>query len=228
MTRSGDESMPELEATIEAAIDELDRSASEAKLHEDPLRLPLAALASFLRAQRRLYLNATVTLAAQIASVQQPISAAEISRLNAAAARHAAGELPRAVDRLVIQRFVWMAAIMVGIGVAAGISLYELGRRVGHGEQAIETGHTVDALATAASSHGGTAAAEQWLSLMRDNDITRSPRTCFKQENRAACAIVLWMETPPPPAGGQEPDATGSARKTTTPAGRSTERNGRR
>jgi hypothetical protein len=223
MTGQRSDPAPELEATIEAAIAELDRSVTEAKLHDDPLRLPLTALASFLRAQRRLYLDATVTLAAQIEAVQQPIRAADIARLNAAAARHAAGEMPRAVDRLVIQRFSWMALVGVGIAVAGGIGLYALGWSNGHGERVSEVQHVVEGLAAAAISHGGTGAAEQWLTLMRDNDITRSPRTCFTQESRAACSIALWMETPPlPPAMAiQQPrsHATGQAQTTTAHAG---------
>jgi hypothetical protein len=219
---------PELEATIEAAIDELDRSVTEAKLQDDPLRLPLAALASFLRAQRQLYVDATVMLAAQIEAVQQPISAADIARLNAAAARHAARQIPRALDRLVIQRFSWMVLVAVGIAITGGIGLYELSWRNGHAERVSEVQHTVDALANAAISHGGSGAAEQWLALMQNNDIIRSPRSCFTQEGRAACSIVLWTETPPsPPAMATQqspPDATDHAKATTERAGRLADR----
>jgi hypothetical protein len=46
---------PELDLTIDAALSELDQSETEAKLHNDPLRLPWMALASFLRAQKQLH-----------------------------------------------------------------------------------------------------------------------------------------------------------------------------
>jgi hypothetical protein len=53
---------PELDQTIDAALAELDQSITEAKLHNDPLRLPLMALASFLRAQRQLHTNVVDTI----------------------------------------------------------------------------------------------------------------------------------------------------------------------
>jgi hypothetical protein len=53
---------PELDQTIDAALAELDQSITEAKLHNDPLRLPLMALASFLRMQRQLHASVVETI----------------------------------------------------------------------------------------------------------------------------------------------------------------------
>jgi hypothetical protein len=86
------------------------------------------------------------------------------------------------------------------VAVVGGIGLYELGRSTGRGERVAELRRVVDGLAAASVSHGGPEAAERWLALMRNNDITRATRNCFVQEGRTACSIALWMETSPSPS----------------------------
>jgi hypothetical protein len=66
-------SAPDVEADIELALSELDRSVLEAKIHDDPLRLPLSALASFLRAQRGLYADSVVSMQRSIEAARQPV-----------------------------------------------------------------------------------------------------------------------------------------------------------
>lgn len=63
----------DVEADIELALSELDRSVLEARIHDDPLRLPLSALASFLRAQRGLYADSVVTMQRSIETARQPV-----------------------------------------------------------------------------------------------------------------------------------------------------------
>jgi hypothetical protein len=62
-----------VEADIELALSELDRSVLEARIHDDPLRLPLSALASFLRAQRGLYADSVVSMQRSIEAARQPV-----------------------------------------------------------------------------------------------------------------------------------------------------------
>jgi hypothetical protein len=71
---------PDVEADIETALTELDRSVLEARIHDDPLRLPLSALASFLRAQRGLYVDSVVTMQRSIEAARQPVRDDDLRR----------------------------------------------------------------------------------------------------------------------------------------------------
>jgi hypothetical protein len=120
-------SASDLEATIDAAVADLDRSIMEAKLNEDPLRFALQAQSSFLRAIQRLYADATLTIGGQIAAAKQPPVVIDMARLSRAAADRAVYELPGAVDRLVLRRsrhLMLMAAagavLFLVLGVAGG------------------------------------------------------------------------------------------------------------
>jgi hypothetical protein len=108
-----------LEATIDAAVTDLDRSIMEAKLNEDPLRFALQAQASFLRAIQRLYAEATITIGDQIAAAKQPPVVVNMAELSRAAADRVVYELPGAVDRLVLQR-----SRRLMLMVAAGAMLF--------------------------------------------------------------------------------------------------------
>ena len=105
---------PELDGTIQEAIAELDRSIMEAKLTDDPLRLPLSALASFLRAQQRLYVDATLTVGQQIEAAKRPIAEEDIRRITQAAASGASQHamyLARAAN--------WRTMVIAGLAVLA-------------------------------------------------------------------------------------------------------------
>jgi hypothetical protein len=120
-------SAPGLEATIDAAVADLDRSIMEAKLNEDPLRFALQAQSSFLRAVQRLYADAALTIGEQITAAKQPPVVIDVVKLSRAAADRVVYELPGAVDRLVLQRSRRLmltaaagAALCLVLGVAGG------------------------------------------------------------------------------------------------------------
>jgi hypothetical protein len=70
--------MTDLDASIDAALVHLDRAATEAALHDDPLQMPFTALASFLRAQRQLYADGAASLAQHLEQARQPVRDEEL------------------------------------------------------------------------------------------------------------------------------------------------------
>src|SRR4051812_227821 len=75
-----DSRMTELDVSIDAALVPLDRAATEAALHDDPLQLPFAALASFLRAQKALYVDGAASLAQHLEQARQPVRDEELQK----------------------------------------------------------------------------------------------------------------------------------------------------
>jgi hypothetical protein len=123
---------PELEATIEAAIAELDRSIMEAKLNDDPLRLPLSALAQFLRAQRRLYVDATLTLAEQIKESKRTFADDEINRV----ANRLVQQVNMQIQRTAMQRTIGGICVGALILFALCAGSYFYGQRAYEQQQA--------------------------------------------------------------------------------------------
>jgi hypothetical protein len=140
--------------------------------------------------------------------VEQMLETAEHIAGGAIAAK-TVKELPGAIDRQVVQRY-WlygMAAAAVAVlavagGIAGGIQLYNSGWADGHSSRVAEVEHAVDGLQTAATQHGPEGA-EDWLTLMRYNDIKHVDHHCFQQSDRTACVFALWAGPPPPPTEQQ-------------------------
>jgi hypothetical protein len=179
---------PGLDGTIQEAIAELEQSIMEAKLNDDPLRLPLSALASFLRAQQRLYVDATLTVGQQIEAAKQPISEEDIRRLTQAAtngAQRSTMELARAANwrTLLIAVLVWAGSLTIAVGSTWYIAQSSMMTAVAGIERRL-TGPE----------------AEQWLVLMQNNDLLASNKTCGPEDGRTACSIVLWTAPLPPPS----------------------------
>jgi hypothetical protein len=130
---------PELEQTIVSAVAELDRAILEARLNDDPLRLPLSALAAFLKAQQRLYVDGAQTLAAQFREGQKPLSDADLKEIKDSAARQFAVAANRQIVDL-IRAQNWKSVL-----VGAGMLVLALGAGFGtgywwHGSQQMVAG----------------------------------------------------------------------------------------
>lgn len=110
-------------------------------------------------------------------------------------AKVAASELPRAVERLVLQRFRVMVAAVAGMLVATLVVGAGAGYWFGYRDEAERTLEAQGGLPGALTGEG----AVQWLNLMRLNDITRASRTCSQQAGREACSIALWIQPPASP-----------------------------
>src|SRR5271166_4405364 len=110
----------ELATTLDAALSQLDRAATEASVHDDPLELPFTALAAFLRAQRQLYAEADVSLARHIETAKQPVRDDELRRavINgiSAHATHAVW----AINRRSVLYLALGGFAMAGLGFAGG------------------------------------------------------------------------------------------------------------
>lgn len=178
----------ELEGTIEEALSQLDLSAAEAQIHNDPLRLPLTALASFLRAQRQLHGDSIVSMRQAVEEGRQPVRDDDLRRAVVQGISVYAGGLVQTMS----WRNVMLAAGMLVAGVAAGAGG---GYWLGSSREAAKYVRVPDGLGVALN---GPAAAD-WVALMRLNDITRTNRVCSAQAGGVACSISLWMKPPTAP-----------------------------
>jgi hypothetical protein len=104
----------ELEATIEAALSELEMSVAETKYHSDPLRFPLLALAAFLRAIRVLYADSIMSMRQQIEAAKQPVNDDQLRRAVIQGISGHAGATVRALE--------WRN-VVIGAGLLAGALL---------------------------------------------------------------------------------------------------------
>jgi hypothetical protein len=112
---------------IDQALTDLDRSIIEATLKDDPLRLPLTALSSFLKAQRQLHADSTQTLRQQIEAARQPIQDEQLRRaVIAGVSAHAASVIRALRWRTVVAATaIVVAAILLGVATGAvGASWY--------------------------------------------------------------------------------------------------------
>lgn len=111
-------------------------------------------------------------------------------------ARAAAAELPRAVNRLVLVRYWWLA-VFVGVILAGGIyGGYWWGDRT-RAQQVVQIRAGLD-LALSGKN------AAQWLGLMRMNTMDGALQGCRpvpQSTGGEACSFTLW--TKPPPAWSQ-------------------------
>ena len=113
---------PELETTIAEALDSLDRASAEARIHDDPLRFHLLALAGFLKAQRQLYVDGAVTLGRELREARAPaISPDEVRR---GVIQGVSAHMAR-VARVMSWR-TWLAGtgMLLAVFLAGGVSGY--------------------------------------------------------------------------------------------------------
>lgn len=181
----------ELGEVIATARTEMARLVQLGELQSDPLRYPIQALSVHLDALHRLFTASTLTLGRQIETARTPISDEDMRRLTASAA----SELPRAVERLVLQRFRMMVVAVAGILVLTLVVGAGGGYWLGYRHEAERTLAAQAGLPVVLTGEG----AAQWLNLMRLNDITRSSKTCSPQNGREACSIALWTQPPASP-----------------------------
>jgi hypothetical protein len=177
---------PDVEADIELALTELDRSVLEARIHDDPLRLPLSALASFLRAQRGLYADSIVTMQRSIETARQPVRDDHLRRaVVQGISSHASG----AVRTMGWRNVLLAASILVASIVAGAGGGYWFGYRLGLTETAPLAG-----LAPAEAS--------AWSQLMHNNsavnaiDVCENGKVAKTPDGRRACALPMWLDPP--------------------------------
>jgi hypothetical protein len=92
----------------------------------------------------------------------------------------------------------WAVCLAVLLGMAMACAAWGGGYRWGY--SAAE-----DRLITVPAAFGDALAGRDagvWVSLIRNNDISRANRSCNEQNGRKACAFWLWTEPAPPRAAG--------------------------
>jgi hypothetical protein len=108
--------------------------------------------------------------------------------------------LDQRMARRVVQFNLWaMVSIAVAVPVLCG-GTFLGGWWWGHHSETLEIQHAVDALPAAAVRYGPQGA-QQWLTLMANNDITGVHRDCQAVAGGGeACSYYLWARLPPVPA----------------------------
>jgi hypothetical protein len=192
----------EVSAAIRHARAELERAVREGGLSQDPMRLPLGALAVTLGALEKLFATTVAQfrvtsegldhrLAATLGQASQPADPKVMEQLRVAAARGASQEVLALVRAHNWRTTLLAGAVLAGSGLIAGAGAYWWGYRAAE-NRLIEIPAAIGAALT-----GRDAAA--WLDLMRNNDIAQAHRTCAAQNGRNACSFALWTEPMPPP-----------------------------
>jgi len=175
---------PDLEALIVDTLEKLDTAAIEARLNEDPIRIHLLALAGFLKAVRRLYVDGAVTLASEIREARQPVQDEELRRAVTRGIVNHAGAI---VGTLRWWICVVGAALLFTAFLGGGVTAYVIGR------------FQVRALNQALTGQE----AGNWLPLLRMNDLAAALQNCQpvpQPHGGQACAFTLWTQPPPPAA----------------------------
>jgi hypothetical protein len=189
----------ELGASLDAALAQLDRAATEASVHEDPLELPFTALAAFLRAQRQLYAEADADLAQHIETAKQPVRDDEL--------RSAVANGIRTHAAMAVQAINWRSTLYLALG---GLVMAGLGFAGGAWWQyGISSAELTAAQNVIVAAHDGFPAGLRaqdlalWQDLIRMNpNVGDELRSCLPMpQNRggSACALPVWTLPPPPP-----------------------------
>jgi hypothetical protein len=178
---------PDVEADIELALTELDRSVLEARIHDDPLRLPLSALASFLRAQRGLYADSVVTMQRSIEAARQPVRDEDLRR---AGPGHQRPRCQRCPDH--------------GLAQCADRRSHPGRGARGRGRGGYWFGCRLGMTETAPLAGMAPAEASAWSQLMHSNSaVVNAIDICKNQvakapDGRRACALPMWLDPPAP------------------------------
>lgn len=116
-----------------------------------------------------------------------------------AAALDFVARLDQRIARRMVQFHLWaMVGIAVAVAVLCGGSVLG-GWWWGYRSETLEVQHAVDALPAAAIRYGA-AGAQQWLTLMANNDISAVPRDCQAVAGGGeACSYYLWSRLPQVP-----------------------------
>jgi hypothetical protein len=190
--------MTELDTAIDAALVHLDRAATEAALHDDPLQAPFTALASFLRAQRQLYVDGAVSLAAHLEQARQPVRDEELQRAVVRGIAQHAWDVVKAIN---LRTGSWLAAGAMGVMLLG----FSAGAWWQHAQSAAEIASATDTVIAAHDGFGtGLKAldAAVWLEIIRMNPrITDAIHTCRplpQSDGGSACALPVWTMLPPP------------------------------
>ena len=201
----------ELGVAIRAAQAQLEKAVIEGNLSNDPLRLPLAAMAMSLGAQLKLFnahfeqlQNASRRLDGHAASIKaisfdpkqlKVLEEAAVTGANRAARQFASAHNWRTLGIL--------AGVLLGCVTLAALGGWWLGWQEGVDRfRFADTG-----LAEITSSNPALAA--QWVNLMRWNNFDNLMDSCRGDRvavdnptGRRACALPLWIE---PPKSGSAP-----------------------
>jgi hypothetical protein len=189
----------EVAATVDAALAQLDRAASEASVHDDPLQLPFTALAAFLRAQRQLYADAGVSLARHIETARQPVRDDELRR---AVIKGIGAYASQTVDAINWRSTLWLTLgglVLAGMGFAAGAWWQ-------HDIASAEISAAQNVIVKAHDGFPAGMRAEDvalWQDLIRMNPNAEAVlRSCrpVPQPKGSACALTVWTMLPPPPS----------------------------
>jgi hypothetical protein len=189
----------ELGATFDAALAQLDRAATEASVHEDPLELPFTALAAFLRAQRQLYAEADVSLARHIETAKQPVRDEELRRAVIKGISTYAVQVVQAINW---QSTIWLAIgglVMAGLGFGGGAWWqYDMAAaKLAAAQSIIVEAH--DGFPPGLNVQD----AAIWQELIRMNPRVREAlHACTllpQAKGGSACALPVWTLPPPPP-----------------------------
>jgi hypothetical protein len=189
--------MTELDVSIDAALVHLDRAATEAALHDDPLQLPFAALASFLRAQKALYVDGAASLAQHLEQARQPIRDEELQKAVVRGIRAHAVAIVQAINWRTAAYLVMTALCIGGLGFGTGV-WWQSDRLAAEVETAY---NTVVAVHDGFGSGLKAIDASVWLDLIRLNgNIREAIRQCqpMKEPAGTACAVPMWLMLPPP------------------------------
>ncbi len=160
---------------------------------QDPVRLVLAGLSDtigiFGKSTRR-----WERAVGDIIAARNPLSDAAKRELVTAVedgafkgVRKEANRMIRSIDR--------RSSVMIGLSVAGA---FVIGSLIGFGSGWWVQHTPREALSSlqAAAELSGETGPDDWLKLMRLNDISRASRTCQTTEGRLACTYFLWASAP--------------------------------
>jgi hypothetical protein len=188
-----------LGTTLDAALAQLDRAATQASVHEDPLELPFTALAAFLRAQRQLYAEADIALARHIEMARQPVRDDELRRAVIAGVRDHAATTVRAINWRSVLYLALSGLVMAVLGFVGGAWWQ-------HGIASAELTAAQNVIVAAHDGFPAGLKAEDlalWQDLIRMNpNLSEALRSCQplpQPKGGSACALPVWTLRPPPP-----------------------------
>ena len=177
------------EDPVEAALILLDQAAMEARLHDDPIRVHMLAIAAGIRAQRilnqehaDLYQESAVLFGRHVEQAKQPVQDHQLKSAVVQGISGHAGALLRAIR---LQNVLIAATVLVVTILTSFVGGYWWSR-----------GQYIDLPVAFGNAMTGPNAT-QWLDLIQRNDIAKAKRWCGPQQGGEACSFAFWTRLPP-------------------------------
>lgn len=191
---------PETEESIQSALEALTRSVQVARVTNDPLLPTLEALAATVRAQHRMFVDASLTIDAAIRDTQRPsellttADRKELLRSIGQGVRVAVGDALRLVKPATWITGAVVCFALLGVGFAGGC--YWRQRSVDDVTLAMTEQQATFAVLQREAFRDGREAAEQWAAIVAYNHVRDMTSGCraVVVNGRRRCDVALWLD----------------------------------